>query len=141
MKKINLFTKFILIITIIVFLLVSGCGDFVPNNDYVGEYEEENTKVSRLEIIPNKVEILTDQSQIFEVRAYNSENKLVPAEPSNIKWSVSFQCWQCGVVWKITPIKNSLQTTFIPSKKGRYKIYIEYDDTAVKWPEAVVTVK
>lgn len=139
MKKTYLLL-FIAIITIIITILISGCDGFMPNNNPDVGYDEEDTILEYMKVVPNNIEMSVNQSQKFEVRAYNSNNKRITIDAYKIKWIVAYQCPQCGVVWKLSSAKNSLETTFTPLKPGNYKIFVSYEETGIEWPKANVTV-
>ena len=128
------------IITIITAILISGCNGFIPDNNPDVEYDEEDTILEYMKVVPNNIEMSVNQSQKFEVRAYNSNNKKITIDAYKIKWIVAYQCPQCGVVWKLSSAKNSLETTFTPLKPGNYKIFVSYEETGIEWPKANVTV-
>lgn len=137
----------ILLITVTLFvaLLISGCSGVIPNNSSTSSdpgYDEANTVVSYFKVTPAKVEMKVNQSQKFEAKGYNSNNKLVKIDLSKIEWRGEFECRHCGIVWKLTPSQNSRETTFTPLKKGNYKIWVKYEFEGItKWANAVVVAK
>jgi hypothetical protein len=134
MKKVYLF---ILIITLLIFFII-GCNGFTPSPPIEEEYDQENTELSYLKIIPEQVEMKVNQSQIFELKAYNSDDKLIAMDIAKFeKWVAMYSCFGCGIVWDISPITGSFQTTFTPYKSGRYTISARYDG---EWAQIVVYV-
>ncbi len=57
-------------------------------------------------------------SKKFELVAYDSEDKLIPVNGSEVEWEVAHPCWACGKVWKLNPESGSKTTTFTPEKVG-----------------------
>ena len=122
-KKINILIFFILVIFIII---NSGCTLVTPPDD--DDDNNNNNIVSYFHIKPSSVTMSLGSSKIFELLAYDSEDKLVPITSSEVKWEVSFECIYCGKVWKLNPESGSKTTTFTPKKIGRYYIYGYYKD-------------
>ncbi len=134
MKKICL----LLLIVIFSFLII-GCSGVTPNTPG-DEYDEQNTQVSYIKVTPASTELSFGQSKKFEVKAYNSENKLVAMDASKIKWTCTYECIACGVVCNVSPVTGSAQTTFKatnPEKTGSFEVWANYDG---KWAKANVTV-
>lgn len=128
---------YILLIAIVTMLLLIGCNFSIPNfpNE---EYDETNTILAYIMVFPAEVEMTINQSQKFEVKAYNSDNKIIAMDVSEVKWVAVYQCLSCGKVWKLSPTQNSLQTTFTPLKTGKYKVWANYQG---EWAKAVITIK
>jgi hypothetical protein len=134
MKKVCLS---ILIITLLTFF-ITGCDGFTPSPPIDEEYDQENTELSYLKIVPAQADIKVNQSQVFELKAYNSDDKLIAMDIAKFeKWVAMYSCFGCGIVWGISPITGSFQTTFTPYKAGRYTISAKYDG---EWVQIVVYV-
>ncbi|GAB4114420.1 MAG: hypothetical protein Kow00103_08160 [Candidatus Caldatribacteriota bacterium] len=129
MRKVHIF--FLLIIMI--YLLV-GCSSMVPDipNE---EYDEENTILDYIKVFPNNVVMKVNQSQKFEVKAYNSDNHLIAIDVSQVKWVVVYECPVCGKVWNLSPTSESIQTTFTPLEIGDYEVWANYKG---EWAKANV---
>lgn len=114
----------ILIIFIIgIFIIInSGCTLVTPPVD------DNNYVVSYVHIKPSSVTMQLGSSKQFELVAYDSENKLIPVNSSEVEWEASYQCWVCGKVWKLNPESGSKTTTFTPEKVGKYYIWGYYKD-------------
>ncbi len=146
MKKINL-SIFILILVILTeAILISGCSGFTPNtpnNNTSEEYDEVNTELSYIKISPSHTIMSVNQSKVFEVKAYNSEGRLVAMDVSKIRWSARYtSCYFC-IEWKLSPAQGSAKTTFTPTnpnKAGKYKIFANYGGSEGKWAEVLVEV-
>ena len=126
MKKMRL--PFLIISLVLAAFLCNGCdmGGFTPNLPG-GVYDEVNTEIAYFKVLPAKIEMKINQSQKFEVKAYNSDNKEVRIDLSQLEWQGGYQCYECGVVWKIAPTRNSLQTVFTPLEKGKFVVWIKYN--------------
>lgn len=138
MKKICL-----LLLLVIVSFLMIGCSGVTPNPPS-DEYDEQNTQVSYIKVIPASAELSFGQSKKFEVKAYNSDNKLVAMDTSQIKWTCTYECVACGVVCSVSPLTGSTQTTFKATnseKVGRFEVWANYGGTGGKWAKAIVQVK
>lgn len=134
MKKVNLpiFVVIILITTII----ISGCDGFAPNNNPNQEYDRENTELAGLKIIPATLKMKVNQTRIFELQAYNSDNRLIEMDIDKFeKWVAMYQCVGCGTVWSISPTRNSFTTKFTPYKAGQYTVSAKYDGI---WVQIIV---
>lgn len=130
--------KICLLILLLLFaFFIAGCEVYdplLPNE----EYDEENTELAYLTIIPAEVEMEVNQSKKFEIKAYNSDDKLIAMDIAKFeKWVAMYSCFGCGIVWGISPITGSFQTTFTPYKAGRYTISAKYDG---EWVQIVVYV-
>ena len=135
MKKIGLF----LLIIIMSAFLLTACDGLVPSTPDEG-YDEENTELAYLKVIPSQLEMSVNQSKKFEVKAYNSDNNLIAIDVTKVKWVASYECIACGAVWKLSPTQNSLQTTFTPLDVGSYEVWAKVEGTEVKWAKANVEV-
>lgn len=136
MKKSNSLI-FITITFVITAIIISGCGSII--SDITGEkYDEENTELSYLKIFPAKIDMKVNQSKVFEIKAYNSENRLIAMDIAKFeKWVAMYACAACGIVWDICPITGSFQTKFTPHKVGRYTVSAKYDGV---WIQSIVYV-
>jgi len=124
------------LILILAALLISGCDGFIPNPNE--EYDEENTELAYLKVIPSQATMKVNQSKKFEVKAYNTDDNLIRIDTSQVEWIVMYQCLNCGKVWKLSPAEGSLQTTFTPLETGNYKVWAKYKKD--KWAKAEVEV-
>jgi hypothetical protein len=131
MKKV--YTSFLIILLAV--LLITGCDGFIPDNPE--QYYEENTELDYLKVIPSHVTMKVNESKKFEVKAYNTDDNLIRIDASEVKWVATYQCPNCGKVWKLSPAKGSLQTTFTPLKAGSYEVWANYMG---KWAKADVEV-
>ena len=137
MKKVNLFI--FVVIILITTIIISGCDGFIPSNNPNQEYDQENTELAELKIIPETMEMEVNQTQIFEVKAYNTENKLIAMDINKFeKWVVMYQCMGCGKVWNISPTRGSFKTKFTPYKVGQYTLSAKYDGI---WAQIIIKVE
>ena len=132
----------LLVTALMVILLISGCDGIISNNPNP-DYDEANTVVSYFKVTPAKIEMKVNQSQKFEVKGYNSDNRLVKIDLSKIEWRGKFECGHCGQVWKLSPARNSQETSFTPKNKGKYWVYVKYEESEgiTKWANADVVAK
>jgi hypothetical protein len=120
-------------------ILLTGCDGFTPLMPEE-EYDEENTVLEYLKVLPSSVEMTVNQSKKFEVKAYNSDDKLIKINISQLKWiAKKKECPVC-VSWKLSPTQNSFQTTFTPLESGSFEVWAKYEGTENKWAKAVVQV-
>ncbi len=127
------------LILLLVALLISGCDGFIPSSPEE-EYDEENTELAYLKVIPSQATMKVNQSKKFEVKAYNTDNKLIRIDVAQVKWVATYECLACGKVWKLSPTEGSLQTTFTPTnpeKLGSYEVWANYKS---EWAKADVEV-
>lgn len=130
-KKINILIFFILGIFIII---NSGCTSVIPPDPD----DDNNYVVSYVRIKPSSFTMQLGSSKQFELVAYDSENKLIPVNASEVEWVASYECLVCGKVWKLSPASGSKTTTFTPEREGKYHIWGNYKD---KWDDSVVKVE
>lgn len=124
------------LITVSIF---SGCSVVTPDNQPNREYDRENTELAGLKIVPATVKMKVNQTQIFELQAYNSDNRLIEMDMDKFeKWVAMYQCVGCGTVWGISPTRNSFTTKFTPYKAGQYTISARYDE---EWIQIIVKVE
>jgi hypothetical protein len=130
------------VLLLIIFLsavLLNGCEGFtlsVPGDDY----DQENTEVSYLKVFPASATLTANQSKKFEVKAYNSEDKLIAPDLTKIKWACAYECIACGVVCNLSLKQGSLQTTFSADRTGKYELWAKYEGTENKWAKAIVQI-
>ena len=137
MKKVNL--PIFVVMVLITAIIISGCDGFAPNNNPNQEYDQENTELAELKIIPATVKMKVNQTQIFELQAYNSDNRLIEMDIDKFeKWAVMYQCMGCGTVWSISPTRGSFKTKFTPYRAGHYTLSAKYDGI---WAQIIVKVE
>ena len=111
------------------FILISGCTNVVtPDNNYDDDYDSYT--VSYISVSPSSADMKVNTSKLFTVLAYDSENNLIPVDPSGVEWQASYECWVCGKVWKLNPSSGSTSTYFTPQKTGVYLVFAHYKE---KW--------
>jgi len=128
-----------LLMLFLVVFLMSGCNGIVPSTPD-DEYDEENMELAYIKVLPNQVEMSVNQSKKFEVKAYNSDNKLIAMDASIVKWSARYTSCIFCIEWQLSPTQGSTQTTFTPTnpeKTGNYEVWANYGG---KWAKADVTV-
>ena len=137
MKKVN--SLIFILIIVLTAVLFTGCDGFTPDNKPNKEYDLENTELAELKIVPAQVKMKVNQTTIFEVQAYNSENRLIEMDIEKFeKWAVMYQCMGCGTVWNISPTRRSFITKFTPYKAGQYTVSAKYNGI---WAQIIVNVK
>jgi len=104
----------------IFFIFFSGCNYVVPDMDY------DNYIVSYIKVIPTSATMNINTSKSFEVKAYDSEDNLIPVDASEVDWVGTYECLACGTVWKLNPGSGSTSTYFTPEKEGEYRLYAHY---------------
>lgn len=123
-------------------IFLTGCDGFAPSMPNE-EYDEENTELAYIKIFPSQTTMSVNQSKTFEVKAYNSENKLIDMDVSQIKWSARYTSCIFCIEWILSPTQGSAKTIFTPinpEKKGKYKVFANYGGEYGKWAEANVQV-
>ena len=128
-----------LLMLFLVVFLMSGCNGITPSPSD-NEYDEENTELAYIKVLPNQVEMSVNQSKKFEAKAYNSDNKLIAMDASIVKWSARYTSCIFCIEWQLSPTQGSTQTTFTPTnpeKTGNYEVWANYGG---KWAKADVTV-
>ncbi len=124
----------LLIVCCIAFTL-TGCEGLTPSVPDDGQ-DADDTALSYIKVLPEKLTMNIYQTQKFEVKGYNSEHKPVLLDSSKVeKWVSMYSCATCGIVWTISPTKESLYTNFSPHKAGHYTVHVKYGD---KWANADV---
>lgn len=118
-KRITILIFFILGIFIII-----NCGCNYVTPDY--EYDYDSYIVNYIKIIPTTATMKINTSKSFEVKAYDSEDNLIPVDASEVDWVGTYECLACGTVWKLNPGSGSTSTYFTPEKEGEYRLYAHY---------------
>ena len=109
----------ILLVIISIFsILNSGCMFIIPDYD--------SYTISYIKVTPYSATMQLGSSKKFTLLAYDSEDNLIPVNPSEVEWGATFQCWSCGKVWKLNPKSGSITTTFTPERTGRYYVWGHY---------------
>lgn len=103
-------------ISIFIFF-VSGCMFITPDYD--------SYTVSYIKVTPSSASMKVNTSKVFKVYAYDSENEVIPIDPSKVTWKWG-GCSVCGLSAEINPKSGSTKTTFTPKKSGSYRIYATY---------------
>lgn len=126
----NFQRKLVILLSVIsmVFILISGCTYITPTPD--DDYDYDSYTVSYIRVSPSSATMNVNTSKIFKVLAYDSEDNLIPVDPSGVEWLASYQCVVCGKVWELNPESGSISTYFIPKKIGKYYIFAHYKE---KW--------
>lgn len=120
----------ILLLVISIFIiLISGCTYVVtPDNNYDDGYDSYT--VSYIRVSPSSTTMKVNTSKLFTLLAYDSEDNLIPVDPSEVDWIASYECIACGKVWKFNPYSGSISTYFTPEKAGAYLVFAHYKE---KW--------
>lgn len=105
-------------------ILVNGCTYVTPDYDY------DSYTVSYIRVSPSSATMKVNTSKKFTIKAYDSENNLIPVDPSGVEWLASYQCVVCGKVWELNPESGSISTYFAPKKIGKYRVFAHYKE---KW--------
>lgn len=128
----NLQKKFIIMlgILIIIIILNSGCTFMTPNYD--------NYIVSYIRVSPSSATMQVNASKQFEIKAYDSEDNLVPVDPSKVDWDWGPKCSTCGKTAKVSPENGSIKTNFVPYSTGTFKVYVYYKDKTDYSPVNVI---
>jgi len=129
----------LLMTTFLITILLTGCAGISPSAPD-DEYDQENIEVAYLKVFPSSATVGANQTKKFEVKAYNSEDKLVSPDLSKIKWACAYECIACGVVCNLSSRQGSLQTTFSAERTGEYEVWAKFEGTENKWAKAVVQV-
>ena len=119
----------LLLVISIFFILISGCTNVViPDNNYDDDYDSYT--VSYIRVSPSSADMKVNTSKLFTVYAYDSEDNLIPVDPSEVDWIASYECIACGKVWKFNPNSGSISTYFTPERTGVYLVFAHYKE---KW--------
>ena len=110
-------------------ILISGCTSIVtPDNNYDDDYDSYT--VSYIRVFPSSATMKVNTSKLFTIYAYDSEDNLIPVDPSEVDWVASYECPACGKVWKFNPNSGSISTYFTPEETGVYYVFAHYKE---KW--------
>jgi hypothetical protein len=112
----------LLLIIFLISVLLTGCAGISPSvpDD---EYDQENTEVAYLKVFPATATLSANQSKKFEVKVYNSEDKLILPDLSKIKWVCAYECIACSVKCNLSSKQSSLETTFSADRTGEYEVW------------------
>jgi len=116
----NFLRKLIIVLGVISMFLIlnSGCIFITPDYDsYI---------VSYIKVTPSSATMQLGSSKKFKLLAYDSEDNLIPIDPSKVSWDFAFQCPLCTDVGEINPESGSISTYFTPKNIGRYNVYAHY---------------
>ena len=122
----NFQKKLVILLSVIsmVFILISGCTYVTPDDDY----DYDSYTVSYIKVTPTTATMKVNTSKKFTIKAYDSEDNLIPVDPSGVEWQASYQCWVCGKVWELNPESGSVSTYFTPKEIGKYYIFAHYKE-------------
>lgn len=121
----------LLLVIILFFILISGCTNVVtPDNNYDDNDDYDSYTVSYIRVSPSSTTMKVNTSKLFTLLAYDSEDNLIPVDPSEVDWIASYECIACGKVWKFNPYSGSISTYFTPEKTGDYLVFAHYKE---KW--------
>jgi len=115
-------------------ILVNGCKYITPEYDY----DYDSYTVSKIRVSPSSATMKVNTSKFFKVWAYDSEDNLIPVDPSEVDWIATYECWVCGKVWKFNPNSGSISTYFTPERTGNYFVFAHYKE---KWGYSSVEVE
>ena len=119
----------LLLVISLFFILISGCTNVViPDNNYDDDYDSYT--VSYIRVSPSSANMKINTSKLFTIYAYDSEDNLIPVDPSEVNWVASYECIACGKVWKFNPNSGSISTYFTPERTGVYLVWASYKE---KW--------
>ena len=108
----------------------------------------DNNTVSYVKVSASSSAIQINQSLQFVVKGYNSDDKWVILDKSNVYswgWTVQGQCYNCIKPYvNLSPKSGSLTTTFSSGKSGTFFIVVYYqentgDDYITDYTEVKVT--
>ena len=117
-------------------ILVNGCINVTPDNNYDNDYDSYT--VSYIWVSPSSATMKVNTSKLFTIYAYDSEDNLIPVDPSEVNWVASYECMACGKVWKFNPESGSISTYFTPERTGAYLVFANYKE---KWDWSSVEVE
>ena len=122
----------LLLVISLFFILISGCTNTVtPDNNYDGDDDDYDSYiVSYIRVSPSYTTMKVNTSKLFTVYAYDSEDNLIPVDPSEVDWVARYECWVCGKVWKLNPKSGSITTYFTPERTGVFLVFAHYKE---KW--------
>ena len=111
-------------------ILVNGCTSVTPDNNYDDDDDYDSYAVSYIRVSPSSATMKINNSKLFTLLAYDSEDNLIPVDPSEVDWIASYECIACGKVWKFNPSSGSISTYFTPEETGVYLVFAHYKE---KW--------
>ena len=114
----------LLLVISIFFILISGCTNVTPDNNYVDDYDSYT--VSYIMVSPSSATMKVNTPKLFTIYAYDLEDNLIPVNPSEVNWIASYECLVCGKVWKFNPESGSISTYFTPERTGEYFVFAKY---------------
>jgi len=114
----------LLLVISIFFILISGCANVTPDNNYDDDYDSYT--VSYIRVSPSSATMNVNSSKLFTIYAYDLEDNLIPVDPSEVDWIASYECLVCGQVWKFNPGSGSISTYFTPEETGEYFVFAKY---------------
>ena len=127
----------LLLVISLFIILISGCTSVVtPDNNYDDDYNSYT--VSYIRVSPSSANMKINTSKLFTIYAYDSEDNLIPVDPSEVNWVASYECIACGKVWKFNPNSGSISTYFTPERTGVYLVWASYKE---KWDYSSVDVE
>ena len=127
----------LLLVISLFIILISGCTSVVtPDNNYDDDYNSYT--VSYIRVSPSSANMKINTSKLFTIYAYDSEDNLIPVDPSEVNWVASYECIACGKVWKFNPNSGSISTYFTPERTGVYLVFANYKE---KWDYSSVEVE
>ena len=127
----------LLLVISLFFILISGCTSIVtPDSNYDDDYDSYT--VSYIRVSPSSADMKVNTSKLFTIYAYDSEDNLIPVDPSEVDWVAIYECWQCGKVWKFNPNSGSISTYFTPERTGVYLVYAHYKEKWWDWSSVEV---
>jgi len=122
----------ILLVIVSIFLIFnSGCNYIAPDPNV----NYDNYTISYIKVFPSTATMNVNDSKSFEVKAYDSEDNLIPIDVSQVDWVGSYECIACGIVWKLNPGSGSTSTYFTPEEEGEYNLYAHYKE---KWGHSTI---
>lgn len=116
----------LLLVISIFFILISGCANVTPDNNYDDDYDYDSYTVSYIRVSPSSATMNVNSSKLFTIYAYDLEDNLIPVDPSEVDWIASYECLVCGQVWKFNPGSGSISTYFTPEETGDYLVFANY---------------
>lgn len=127
----------LLLVISLFFILIGGCTYIVtPDDNYDDDYDSYT--VSYIRVSPSSATMKVSTSKLFTIYAYDSEDNLIPVDPSEVNWIASYECLACGKVWKFNPNSGSISTYFTPERTGVYLVFANYKE---KWDYSSVEVE
>lgn len=128
----------LLLVISLFFILISGCTYVISDNNYDDDYDYDSNTVSYIRVSPSSATMKVNTSKLFTIYAYDSEDNLIPVDPSEVNWVASYECLACGKVWKFNPESGSISTYFTPERTGVYLVWASYKE---KWDYSSVDVE